>query len=80
MYKNVLGYAIFLMALAHFRRSRETRETALLLAFAGLSTRSSELTAVLLEAIALLILVTDIAAARRPFAAGAVVLCQRLPI
>ncbi len=52
MYKNLFGYAFFLMALAHFRRSREPRETVLLLALAGLSILSSELTAVLLGAVA----------------------------
>lgn len=52
MYKNLLGYAFFLMALAHFRHSREPRETMLLLGFATLSILSSELTAVLLGAVA----------------------------
>ena len=52
MYKNLLGYAFFLMALAHFRDSRHSRETTSLLAFAGLSILSSELTAALLVAIA----------------------------
>jgi hypothetical protein len=52
MYKNLLGCAFFLMALAHFRYPRQLRETTFLLAFAGLSILSSELTAALLGAIA----------------------------
>ena len=65
MYKNLLGYAFFLMALAHFRDSRHKRETTFLLAFAGLSILSSEATAALLGAIAGAIFVLELARDRR---------------
>ncbi len=65
MYKNLLGYAFFLMALAHFRRSGDVRETALLLAFAGLSILSSELTAVLLGAAAGSVFLSELVRERR---------------
>ncbi len=65
MYKNLLGYAFFLLALAHFRDSRHTRETAFLLTFAGLSILSSELTAVLLGAIAGALFVLELVRERR---------------
>lgn len=65
MYKNLLGYAFFLMALAHFRGSRHARQTTFLLAFAGLSILSSELTAVLLGAIAGALFVLELVKERR---------------
>ncbi len=65
MYKNLLGYAFFLIALAHFRRSREPRETVLLFAFAGLSILSSEFTSVVLGATAGSIFLFELARERR---------------
>ena len=65
MYKNLLGYAFFLMALAHFRDSRHMRETIFLLAFAGFSILSSELTAALLGAIAGALFVLELIRERR---------------
>ena len=65
MYKNLLGYAFFLMALAHFRDSRNNRGTTFLLAFAGFSILSSELTAVLLGAMAGVFFVSEFVKERR---------------
>lgn len=65
MYKNLLGYPFFLMALAHFRDPRHLRETAFLMTFAGLSILSSELTAVLLGAIAGALFLLEFARERR---------------
>lgn len=65
MYKNLLGYAFFLMALAHLRRSREPREKVLLFAFAGLSILSSELTAVLIGSVASVIFLFEFAKEKR---------------
>ncbi len=65
MYKNLLGYAFFLMALAHFRRLRESRDTVLLVAFAGLSILSSGFTTVLLVAVAGAVFIFELAKERR---------------
>ncbi len=65
MYKNLLGYAFFMMALTHFRRPLVMREARLLLAFAGLTILSSELTAVLLGSVVGILLLVGLVREKR---------------
>ena len=65
MYKNTLGYAFLILALAHLQRSPTSRDWLLFSSFAGLSLLASELTTVLLGAIAGLVFLQDLVRHRK---------------
>ncbi len=60
MYKNTLGYALLILALAHLQRNPTSRDRFLFSSLAGLSILASELTTVLLGAIAGLVFLQDV--------------------
>ena len=65
MYKNTLGYALLILALAHLQRNPTSRDWFLFASLAGLSLLASELTTVLLGAIVGLVFLRDMVKHRK---------------